>query len=132
VETVCGVENAGDLHQQAWLLVHKGHMQLLVSPVPRRVEPGSREEFAGGWEMHIEAAGRAEADVSSKKMNPCPLCLDPDAAPDLRIGKEPEAFGLASVAEATWLRAGDGKLESQVLLEPKDLKRPVTKENLRA
>jgi hypothetical protein len=51
--------------------------------------------------MHVEAAGRADADVSSKKMNFCPRCSDPEAAPDLRAGKEPGAFGLASIAEAT-------------------------------
>ncbi|CAE7297447.1 TRPT1, partial [Symbiodinium sp. CCMP2592] len=56
VEVVCGRRYSGKAEDTRWVLVHRGHMRLLVPDESCLPPLGSRELEAAGWEAYLEEA----------------------------------------------------------------------------
>jgi hypothetical protein len=87
-----------------WLLVHRGHMRLLVppkgpgaSPIRRAPDPrsGFTELFAAGWEAHLLAGSGDPPSITARSLEACPRCPVPGATYTWRTGFEANAFGRA-------------------------------------
>ena len=86
-----------------WLLVHRGHMRLLIPPAsgkpPVRRPPeqslGFTELFAAGWEAHLLAGNGDPPTITARSLESCPRCPVPGATYTWRTGLETHAFGRA-------------------------------------
>ncbi|CAE7233656.1 unnamed protein product [Symbiodinium sp. CCMP2592] len=76
-----------------WLLVHKGHMRLLLPPASV-AHPFGRELLMVGWEPHLEAAKPAEACLPARRVLACPVCRSDAPARAFHSGFVPPTFGL--------------------------------------
>ncbi|CAE7403461.1 unnamed protein product [Symbiodinium sp. CCMP2592] len=76
-----------------WLLVHKGHMRLLLPPASAAY-PFGRELLMVGWEPHLEAAKPAEACLPARRVLACPVCRSDAPERAFHSGFVPPTFGL--------------------------------------
>ncbi|CAK9112077.1 Uncharacterized protein SCF082_LOCUS51975, partial [Durusdinium trenchii] len=116
-EVITGALSSGHGSQQIHLLVHHGHMRLLV---PNKLEckpPIIREVIAAGWECHLEAAHGSEASVRARDYLLCPRCAQPEEVPRRSGNRPPSVLGLHLCSDASE-RIGEWK---PGVLESKDL-----------
>ena len=108
-ETVYGWDFDEAASPHVWLLVHRGHMRLLIPPglakganlrrAPDR-EMGFAQFYAAGWEAHLLACIGDPPIVLAKALESCPRC--PSTGLDFhswRTGMEMHAFGRAPLPE---------------------------------
>ena len=86
-EVITGVLSSGHNSHQIHLLVHQGHMRLLVPKELERRPPIIREVISAGWECHLEIAHGSRPGLfampsmrtirrgSKKVMSETSLCL---------------------------------------------------------
>ena len=104
-ETVYGWDFDETVSPHVWLLVHRGHVRLLIPPglakgadlrrAPDR-DMGFAQIYAAGWEAHLLAGISDPPTVLAKALESCPRC--PSACLDFhswRTGLETHAFGRA-------------------------------------
>eukprot|EP00435_Cladocopium_sp_Y103_P015205 s4477_g3.t1 len=116
-EVIVGALSSGSEHQQLHLLVHQGHMRLLVPKECTRQPPVIREVVAAGWECHLEAAQGSEATVRARDYLLCPRCVEPEEVPRRSGNRPPSVLGLhlrpdASDRIGAWVQ---GPLETHEL-----------------
>eukprot|EP00438_Fugacium_kawagutii_P005313 Skav210287 [mRNA] locus=scaffold475:3020:13981:- [translate_table: standard] len=93
-EVIMGALSSGHPSQQIHLLVHQGHMRLLVPKTENRSPPIIREVIAAGWECHLEAAQGSEALVRARDYLLCPRCAQPEEVPRRAGTRPPSILGL--------------------------------------
>eukprot|EP00438_Fugacium_kawagutii_P016374 Skav203835 [mRNA] locus=scaffold4932:42892:55316:- [translate_table: standard] len=93
-EVITGALSSGHANQQIHLLVHQGHMRLLVPKALDRSPPIIREVIAAGWECHLEAASGSEASVRARDYLLCPRCSHPEEVPRKTGARPPSVLGL--------------------------------------
>ena len=93
-EKIQGVLSAGTPKQAIHLLVHQGHMRLLLPEQLDRSPPTIREVLAAGWECHLEAATGSEASVRARDYLNCPRCAEPEEIPRRYGLRPPSVLGL--------------------------------------
>ena len=87
-ESVYGWHFDDQTSPHVWLLVHRGHMRLLIPPgntlaerLQRAPETslGFAELYAAGWEAHLLAGSTEPETITAKHLFGCPRCPDPGA-----------------------------------------------------
>ena len=116
-EVITGALSSGHPSQQIHLLVHQGHMRLLIPRSMERSPPVIREVIAAGWECHLEAANGSEASVRARDYLLCPRCAQAEDVPRRSGNRPPSVLGLHLKSDASerigaWVPG---------VLEPKDL-----------
>ncbi|CAE7226211.1 TRPT1 [Symbiodinium sp. CCMP2592] len=101
VEVVCGRRYSGKAEDTRWVLVHRGHMRLLVPDESCLPPLGSRELEAAGWEAYLEEAEGSPL-LDAGRLLQCQVSHPKRAPGSFRTGREAGAFGLQV------LRAGRG------------------------
>ena len=108
-ETVYGWDFDASASPHVWLLVHRGHMRLLIPPGRQggadlhrapALELGFAQIYAAGWEAHLLAGIGDPPTVLAKSLEACPRC--PSSGLDFqswRTGMETHAFGRAPLPE---------------------------------
>lgn len=116
-EVIVGALSAGKNSQQIHLLVHQGHMRLLVPRDLDRTPPVIREVIAAGWECHLEAAGSSETTVRARDYLLCPRCKEPVDVPRRAGLRPPSVLGLHLRTDESGKIGGwtPGHLETQEL-----------------
>ena len=69
-EVIQGISSCATSRSLVWLLVHQGHMRLLVPPMDRALPAGARVVSAAGWELHLEAALTHGARLRARAAKP--------------------------------------------------------------
>ena len=113
-EMIKGVLSMGRPQDQIHVLVHQGHMRLLIPTSNLRQPPLIREVLAAGWECHLEAASGSEAAVRARDYLVCPRCQEPEDVPRRSGLRPPSVLGLHLDASIDVERIGAweaGKLE---------------------
>eukprot|EP00435_Cladocopium_sp_Y103_P035201 s1779_g9.t1 len=100
-EVITGALSSGHVGQQIHLLVHQGHMRLLVPRAIERHPPIIREVIAAGWECHLEAAHGSEALVRARDYLLCPRCAQSEEAPRRSGSRPPSVLGLHLRSDAS-------------------------------
>ena len=90
-EVIQGAHSRSDPKSLIWLLVHQGHMRLLLPEVTTSIPDNVRIVTAAGWEVHLEAAAEHGARHRARAPKPCPRCQDD---PMRRTGVTTGVFGL--------------------------------------
>ncbi|CAE7671785.1 unnamed protein product [Symbiodinium sp. CCMP2592] len=93
VEVVCGSRYSGKAEDTRWVLVHRGHMRLLVPDESCLPSLGSRELEAAGWEAYLEEAEGSPL-LDAGRLLQCQVCHPKRAPGSFRTGREAGAFGL--------------------------------------
>eukprot|EP00438_Fugacium_kawagutii_P005224 Skav210772 [mRNA] locus=scaffold3765:47814:54705:+ [translate_table: standard] len=120
-EVIMGALSSGHRSQQIHLLVHQGHMRLLIPKALDRSPPVIREVIAAGWECHLEAANGSEASVRARDYLLCPRCNHSEEVPRRSGSRPPSVLGLHLRSDAgekigQWT---PGHLETKDLYEDK-------------
>ncbi|CAE7689640.1 unnamed protein product [Symbiodinium sp. CCMP2592] len=105
VERLAGASAPLNSPPLVWLLVHEGHMRLLV-PTSDAMPAPARSITMHGWDVHLEAASVAGAELVPPAK--CPRC---DAEELRRTGVSTSVLGLYPVVVPTE-RAGSVRWES--------------------
>ena len=118
-EVIIGPLSSGHRSQQINLLVHQGHMRLLV---PKELEcrpPISREVISAGWECYLETARGSEASVRARDYLLCPRCAQSEEVPRRSGVRPPSVLGhhLRSDASERIGKWTPGTLETKDLLD---------------
>eukprot|EP00438_Fugacium_kawagutii_P015705 Skav235328 [mRNA] locus=scaffold520:603852:614712:+ [translate_table: standard] len=100
-EVIMGALSSGQACQQIHLLVHQGHMRLLVPTQLERKPPVIRDVIAAGWECHLEAAHGSEASVRARDYLLCPRCSTPEEVPRRAGVRPPSVLGLHLQSDAS-------------------------------
>ena len=90
-EVIQGAHSRSDPKSLIWLLVHQGHMRLLLPEIATSIPDNVRIVTAAGWEVHLEAAAEHGARHRARAPKPCPRCQDD---PMRRTGVTTGVFGL--------------------------------------
>eukprot|EP00438_Fugacium_kawagutii_P001653 Skav236324 [mRNA] locus=scaffold97:181652:191974:+ [translate_table: standard] len=93
-EVIVGALSSGHANQSIYLLVHKGHMRLMLPRHLDREPPVIREVIAAGWECHLEAAHGSEATVRARDYLLCPRCSASEEIPRRAGLRPPSVLGL--------------------------------------
>lgn len=93
-EVIIGALSSGQPSQQIHLLVHQGHMHLLVPKELSRAPQVIGEVIAAGWECHLEAASGSKASVRARDYLLCPRCAKPEEVPRRSGLRPPSVLGL--------------------------------------
>lgn len=114
IEAIVGALSSGHPNQQIHLLVHQGHMRLLVPNSLDRLPPLVREVLAAGWECHLEAASGSEAAVRARDYWLCPRCTQPEEVPRRSGHRPPSVLGMRLKTDTPDKAGGwtPGKLET--------------------
>eukprot|EP00438_Fugacium_kawagutii_P005702 Skav227832 [mRNA] locus=scaffold948:391182:404479:+ [translate_table: standard] len=100
-EVITGALSSGHPSQQIHLLVHQGHMRLLIPKGLERNPPTIREVIAAGWECHLEAADGSEASVRARDYLACPRCSQAEEVPRRSGTRPPSVLGLHLRSDAS-------------------------------
>ena len=90
-EVIQGAHSRSDPKSLICLLVHQGHMRLLLPEITTSIPDNVRIVTAAGWEVHLEAAAEHGARHRARAPKPCPRCQDD---PMRRTGVTTGVFGL--------------------------------------
>ncbi|CAE7545999.1 unnamed protein product [Symbiodinium sp. CCMP2592] len=86
VEIVCGSRYSGQAEDTRWVLVHRGHMRLLVPDASCLPPLGSRELEAAGWEAYLDKAEGSPL-LDAGRLLQCQVCHPKRAPGSFRTGR---------------------------------------------